>query len=301
MIYFPQLRTAAGAALPRKVGALLAVIFLGLPSARAVPIQVVAAENVYGDVARQIGGSRVSVLSILTNPSQDPHEFEASAATARAIATAGLVIYNGGDYDPWAVRLLAASPSPSREVIEVAALAHQKSGDNPHLWYAPATVSALAAALATHLTHRDPEGGADYARGLAAFAAAMGRLQERIATLRARYAGTAVTATEPVFDYMAEALGLVMRNGRFQLAVMNGTEPGAGAIAAFENDLRTRAVKVLLYNKQTTQALAERMRNLALASGVPVVTITETEPAGLGYPEWMLLQLDALERALSER
>jgi zinc/manganese transport system substrate-binding protein len=129
----------------------------------------------------------------------------------------------------------------------------------------------------------------------------MGRLQGRIAALRARYAGSAVTATEPVFDDMAEALGLVMRNGRFQLAVMNGTEPGAAAVAAFENDLRTHAVKVLLYNRQTTQALAERMRDLALASGVPVVAITETEPAGLGYPEWMLLQLDALERALAER
>ncbi len=129
----------------------------------------------------------------------------------------------------------------------------------------------------------------------------MGRLQARIAVLRARYAGTAVTATEPVFDYMAAALGLVMRNGRFQLAVMNGTEPGAAAIAAFENDLRTRAVKVLFYNQQTTQALAGRMRTLARASGVPVVAITETEPAGLSYPEWMLLQLDALERALAER
>jgi zinc/manganese transport system substrate-binding protein len=280
---------------------LIAAIVVGMPLARAAPIQVVAAENVYGGLARQIGGDHVAVLSILSNANQDPHAFEASAATARAIATAGLVIYNGVDYDPWVVRLLAASPSSSREVIEVAALAHQKPGDNPHLWYAPATVSALAGALATHLTRLDPQGGADYARGLAAFAAAMGRLQERIAALRARYAGTAVTATEPVFDYMAEALGLVMRNTRFQLAVMNGTEPGAGAIAAFENDLRTRAVKVLFYNQQTTQALAERMRTLALASGVPVVLITETEPPGRDYPEWMLLQLDALERALAER
>jgi zinc/manganese transport system substrate-binding protein len=129
----------------------------------------------------------------------------------------------------------------------------------------------------------------------------MRALRERIAALRAKYAGTAVTATEPVFDYMADALGLVMRNGRFQLAVMNGTEPGATAIAAFENDLRTRTVKVLLYNRQTSQALAERMRSLAGSVGVPVVTITETEPPGQSYQEWMLRQLDALERALGER
>ena len=125
--------------------------------------------------------------------------------------------------------------------------------------------------------------------------------RERIATLRNKYAGTAVTATEPVFDYMADALGLKMRNGRFQLAVMNGTEPSAAAIAAFERDLRTRAVKVLLYNSQTSQALAERMRTIAEQAGVPVVAVTETEPQGLTYQEWMLAQLDTLDRALGGR
>src|SRR5208283_2393273 len=120
-----------------------------------------------------------------------------------------------------------------------------------------------------------------------------------IAALRARYAGTAVTATEPLFDYMADALGLVMRNGRFQLAVMNGTEPGASAIAAFEHDLRSHAVKVLLYNRQTSQALAERMRRIALEAGVAVVPVSETEPPGVDYQAWMLGQLDALERALA--
>jgi zinc/manganese transport system substrate-binding protein len=281
------------------VAALAALV--SLPLARADPIKVVAAESVYGDIAAQIGGAHVTVTSILTSPSQDPHEFEASAATARSIATARLVIYNGADYDPWAARLLSASPSPARESIEVAKLAHKHPGDNPHLWYEPAAVSALGGVLAARLTELDPERGADYARGLADFETAMRALNERIAALRAKYAGTAVTATEPVFDYMADALGLVMRNGRFQLAVMNGTEPGAASIAAFENDLRTRTVKVLLYNRQTSQALAERMRSLAGAVGVPVVAITETEPPGQSYQEWMLGQLDALERALGGR
>jgi zinc/manganese transport system substrate-binding protein len=283
------------------VVAALAAALAGLPLARADPIKVVAAENVYGDIAAQIGGAHVSVTSILGSPSQDPHEFEAGAATARAIAAARLFIYNGADYDPWAVRLASAAPSPTRESIEVARLVHRQPGDNPHLWYEPAAVSALAGVLAARLTELDPEHGADYARGLAAFESAMRALHERIAALRAKYAGTAVTATEPVFDYMAAALGLVMRNGRFQLAVMNGTEPSAAAIAAFENDLRTRTVKVLLYNRQTSQALAERMRSLAGAAGVPVVTITETEPPGQSYQDWMLRQLDALERALGER
>jgi len=273
----------------------------GISGAHADPINVVAAENVYGDIVRQIGGANVAVISVLSNPNQDPHAFEASASTARAIADARVVIYNGADYDPWAMKLLSASGSRSREVIEVAKLAHKQPGDNPHVWYEPATVSALAEVLAARLTQLDPAHGADYARGLAAFYASMRPLREKIAALRDRYAGTPVTATEPVFDYMADTLGLKMRNVRFQLAVMNGTEPSAAAIAAFEHDLRTRAVKVLLYNSQTGQALAERMRNIAKQSGVPVVAITETEPQGLRYQAWMLAQLDALERALGGR
>ena len=274
---------------------------MALSTAHADPIKVVAAENVYGDIARQIGGANVAVTSVLINPNQDPHEFEPSASTARWIAEARVVIYNGADYDPWAAKLLRASKSASRESIEVSSLIHKKSGDNPHVWYDTAAVSALAETLAARFTKLDPEHGADYATHLAAFEASMRALRERIAALRKKYSGTAVTATEPIFDYMADTLGLKMRNGRFQLAVMNGTEPSATAIAGFEKDLRTRAVKVLLYNGQTSQALAERMRTIANQAGVPVVAITETQPPGLTYQEWMLAQLDALDRALGGR
>ncbi len=279
----------------------LIVFAVAVSAALAQPIRIVAAENVYGDIASQIGGPQVAVTSILTNPNQDPHEFEASAATARSIADAKLVVYNGVDYDPWVAKLLAASRSPSRETIEVAKLVHKKSGDNPHLWYDTAAVAALAAALASQLTQIDPAHRDDYAGRLAAFEASMAPLRGKITALRKQYAGTPVTATEPLFDYMAEALGLRMRNGRFQLAVMNGTEPSAAAIAAFEKDLRTRTVKVLLYNTQTTQALAERMHAIANEAGVPVVAITETEPAGQTYQAWMFAQLGALERALGGR
>jgi zinc/manganese transport system substrate-binding protein len=283
------------------IGSALLALAVASSVARGEPIKVVAAESVYGDIAAQIGGANVTVTSILTNPNQDPHEFEASAATARAIADARLVICNGADYDPWAVKLLSGSKSHSREVIVVAQLMHKKAGDNPHLWYEPDAVAALGQVLAARLIKLDSEHAADYARRLATFEASLAPLRERIGTLRNKYAGTAVTATEPVFDYMVDALGLKMRNGRFQLAVMNGTEPSAMAIAAFEKDLRAHAVKVLLYNNQTSQALAERMRTIANEAGVPVVAITETEPQGLTYQAWMLAQLDALDRALGGR
>jgi zinc/manganese transport system substrate-binding protein len=268
-------------------------------AAPAQPIKIVAAENFYGDIARQIGGAEVAVTSILTNPDQDPHEFEASPSTARTLADAAIVVYNGADYDPWAGKLLSASPSRSRKIIPVAELARKNPGDNPHLWYDPDTVSALARALADALAALDPEHNAGYQSRLAMFEKSMSPLAGQIAELRRKYAGTPVTATEPVFGYMADALGLDMRNRRFQLATMNDTEPSAADIAAFEQDLRSRAVRVLIYNSQTSDALTRRMRAIAAQAGVPVVGVTETEPPGKDYQGWMRSQLDAIGRALA--
>jgi zinc/manganese transport system substrate-binding protein len=286
----------------RWIGA--ATLFVGLALgarlALAAPLGIVAAENFYGDIARQIGGPDVAVTSVLSSPDQDPHAFEVSASIARRVADARVVIYNGVGYDPWAARLLTASrPTSARTAIEVAALVGARPGDNPHLWYRPATMPALARRLARALTTLDPGHAAAYAARLAAFGRSMAALDGRIAALRRARAGTAVTATEPVFGYMAEALGLRMRNARFQRAIMNGTEPGARTIAGFEHDLRTHAVAALICNRQTGAALALRMRAVAAEAGVPVVEVTETEPEGTNYQQWMLAQLDALDRALA--
>lgn len=218
---------------------------------------------------------------------------------ARALSNAALVIYNGADYDPWVPKLLAASPSPARQTIVVAELVHKKPGDNPHIWYEPKAATALAVRLTELLVNLDPDNAAAYRRRLAMFEHSMKPLADQIAELRHKYSGTPVSATEPVFGYMADALGLEMRNHRFQLAVMNDTEPSAADIAKFETDLRTRAVKVLIYNRQTSDALTRRMREIAQQSGVPVVGVTETEPPGKDYQQWMRSQLDAIGRALA--
>ncbi|HXQ65451.1 MAG TPA: zinc ABC transporter substrate-binding protein [Alphaproteobacteria bacterium] len=272
---------------------------LGASWAHAAPIDIVAAENFYGDVAEQIGGPEVHVTSILTNPDEDPHLFEANPSTARQLADAKLVIYSGAGYDSWAGKLLAASKAPGRQVIDVAKLVHRKDGDNPHIWYDPPTMPALAKHLADTLSQLDPSHRADYVKRLALFVETMKRMDARISELHRKYAETVATATEPVFGYMADALGLKMRNDRFQLAVMNDTEPSAGEIAAFEKDLRSRTVKVLFYNSQTSEALTERMRGIAKQAGVPIVGVTETEPPGKRYQEWMMSQLDALDQALA--
>jgi zinc/manganese transport system substrate-binding protein len=277
----------------------LAALVTAMTAAQAAPIKIVAAENFYGDVARQIGGDAVAVASILSNPNNDPHAFEANAATARAIADAAIVVYNGAGYDAWADKLLSASPSASRVVLVVADLIGSKTGDNPHLWYGPATMPKLAAALAAALAALDPGHARDYAHHLALFRASFEPLAARIAALRRKAAGTPVAATEPVFGLMAKALGLAVTDPRFQLAIMNGTEPSASVIAALAGELRARSVKILLYNAQTTAALTAQMRRIAAKAGLPVVGVTETEPPGKDYQEWMLSTLDAVDRALS--
>ncbi len=281
---------------------LLAALCVASGTAAAAPVgpvPVVAAENFYGDVAGQLAGPDATVTSILANPDEDPHLFEASPSVARHLAGARIVIVNGADYDPWMDTLLAAHAAPDRVVIRVADLIGRKPGDNPHLWYDPATMPAFARAFAAALDQADPGHAAAHARRLAAFLHALAPMDARIATIRAAHAGAPVTATEPVFGYMATACGLTMRNERFQVAVMNDSEPAAADVAAFENDLRSHAVRVLFYNSQASDTAARRMLDIARAARVPVVGVTETEPAGKTYARWMTGQLDALQRALA--
>lgn len=274
---------------------------LAAGSAAADPIKVVASENFYGDLAQQIGGANVEVTSILTNPDQDPHLFEASASTARNLASAKVVIVNGADYDPWMEKLLSANKAPGRKEIVVAKLVHKKSGDNPHLWYDPATIQAFAKVFAAELSSVDPAHKAAYAHGAGRLAESLKPLEAKLAEMKEKYAGQPVTASEPVFGYMAQAIGLKMRNERFQLAVMNDTEPSASDIAAFENDLKNHKVKVMLYNSQASDSAVQRLVGIARQYNVPVVGVTETKPARENYQEWMLDQLNALDRALAGR
>jgi zinc/manganese transport system substrate-binding protein len=278
------------------------LVTLALTPARAADttIAVVAAENFYGGVAQQIGGDRVSVTSILNNPDQDPHLFETSPSVIREIAAAQVVIYNGADYDPWMEKLLAVTSHPGRIVIVAADLMHKKAGDDPHLWYEPLTMPAVAAAVSDAFAAADPAHNDDYATRLKGFLTSLTPLNDKIAAMRGKYAGVAVTATEPVFDYMAAALNLTMRDRRFQLAVMNDTEPGARTVAAFERNVTTRSVRVMFYNKQATNQMVQHMVELARAADVAVVGVTETQPPGLSYRDWMLAQLDETEKALAK-
>ena len=288
--------------LPFFAALLVAVPLLTGTAARAEDkLTIVAAENFYGDLARQIGGSNVTVTSILANPDDDPHLFETSPSTARTIADAKIIIYNGADYDPWMDKLLSASTSKDRTTIVAADLIGKKSGDNPHLWYDPATLPAIAKALSADLAKRDPANATHYEANLKAFQTSLQAIDKEIADVKKTYAGTEVTATEPVFGYMAEALGLKMLNYDFQVALMNDAEPSATQVAAFENSLKDGSAKILFYNSQVTDEATTRLLDIAKQNKVTVIGVTETEPAGQTIQTWFGGQIDAVQKALAAR
>jgi zinc/manganese transport system substrate-binding protein len=269
-----------------------------LPALAAEPISIVAAENFYGEAAAAIGGAGVKVTSVIVQQGTDPHDYEPTPSVAAAVADAGVVILNGADYDPWMGRLVEASANDARKVIDVASLIGRKAGDNPHVWYDPKAMPALANAIADTLGTLDPAGKDGYDARRDAFLASLAPVQTKIDQLRAAFAGTPVTATEPVFGYMAEALGFKMQNDAFQTAIMNETEPSAAAIASMESDIKNGRVKIVFYNSQVEDPLTQHLSEAAKAAGVPVVGVTETQPAGQTFTQWMLGELDATAKAL---
>ena len=283
-----------------KLHLIAAIAICGLSApAFADPVKVVAAENFYGDMASQIGGANVAVTSILSNPDDDPHLFEASPATAKALSDARIVIVNGVDYDPWVEKLLSAHKAPGRKEIVVGALVGRKAGDNPHLWYDPTYMKAAAKALVADLVAVDPAHQKDYEQGEAKFLASLKPLDDKIATMHKSFAGQPVTASEPVFGYQAKLIGLNVRNEKYALAIMNNAEPTPSEVGAFENDLKGKKVKAMLYNAQASEPAVGKLVQMAKDNGIPVVGVSETEPPNSTYQDWMMGQLNALDKALA--
>ncbi len=266
-------------------------------------LRVVAAENFWGSLAAQIGGPRVEVLSIVSDPNADPHEYEASAADARAVAAANYVIENGAGYDSWMDKLLGASTEAGRKALNVAALLGKTAGDNPHFWYDPDYVNRVAAQMEQDLASLDPADAASYEARYQALQSSLAPYQSRIMGIKLQFGGAKVAATEDIFAYLASAAGLdLVSPMAFTQAVSEGNDPTAASIAAFEGELRSGEVRVLVYNKQTITPITGRMKELAAQEGIPVVGITEIiQPPDISFEEWMDAELVALQGALSAK
>jgi zinc/manganese transport system substrate-binding protein len=264
-------------------------------------VRVVAAENFWGSIARQLGGAHAQVQSLIVNPAQDPHSYEPTTGDARAMATAQLAIVNGVGYDPWAPKLLAANPVNGRITLTVGTLFGLREGENPHRWYDPADVTRVAQTITADLQRLDPPHRRYFAerltqlrsRGLAGY-------HRLIAQIRARYRGVAVGASESIFALQAPALGLdLITPPGFMKAISEGTEVTAQDIVTTERQLAGHRIKVWLYNAQNVTPEIQRLNRAAHAAGIPTVTLTETlSPASDSFQQWQLAQLSRLQAAL---
>jgi zinc/manganese transport system substrate-binding protein len=263
-------------------------------------LSVLASTNVYGDIARQIGGAHVHVTSILTSPDADPHLFEPGTANGLAVAEADVVIQNGAGYDAFMTKLEHAAPSSKRHVLTIADVLDVHGHDaNPHLWYDLPRLPRIADAIATALAQADPPHAAAYAQGAKRFVSSLTPLDRAVAAIRRADPGEPVAYTEPVPGYLLSAAGLHnLAPASFTRAIENGTEPSPQAVATMSDLLTRHRVRVLLYNSQAVSPITVRMRETAASSGVPVVGVSETLPAHRTFQQWQLEQVRELARAL---
>jgi zinc/manganese transport system substrate-binding protein len=262
-------------------------------------INVVAAENFYGEVAQAVGGDRVEVTSILNNPNTDPHDFEPTPETSKLVNNAQVIIYNGVGYDAWMDKVLqAGSDTNSKSVIKVADdLMGKKEGDNEHVWYDPATMPKLATKIADDFAKLDPKQKEAFHKRAQTYIASLVPLQEKVQQLK-QASSIKIDVSEPVFDYMAEALNLKIADQKFSKAIDEGTDPAPADLGQLQNDIKGKQVKLFIHNIQNSSPTIDNIVNLAKSAGIPVVKVTETEPKGKNYSRWMMDQLNEVGKAL---
>jgi zinc/manganese transport system substrate-binding protein len=303
------LRTAPRLALPALTAAMLLLALAGCgassssSSSSNATIAAVGAENEYANVISQIGGRYVKVTAIESNPNTDPHTFEASPSVAQAVSSAELIVQNGVGYDTYMEKIEAASPSSSRRIIDVQKLLGlPESTPNPHLWYKPTTMPAVARALAGDLSALAPAHAAYFQANARAFDASLQPWLKALREFSRRYPGVTAATTEPVGDYMLEAAGVEnLTPFGMQADIMNGIDPAPQDVTLQEALFSGHRVKVFVHNQQVTSSLTEAFVADAKRYGIPVVGVYETMPTpGYDYQSWMLAEVRALERAVGQ-
>jgi zinc/manganese transport system substrate-binding protein len=264
-------------------------------------LNVVAAEDFWGSIAAQLGGERVEVSDIITNPAADPHDYEPTAEDARTLAEAQLAIVNGVGYDSWATKLLDADPSSGRTVLTVGDLLGLEEGDNPHQWYSPSAVEKVIGQISAAYERADPDHASYFeARRRRFETVALARYRRLIDRIRSRYAGTPIGASESIVAPLAPALGLkLVTPTGFLDAVSEGAEPTSADKAGVDRQIAGKRIAVWIYNSQNATPDVQRLNQAAKAAGIPTTTVTETTtPEGASFQAWQSRQLEALLAAL---
>ncbi|MFN2463543.1 MAG: metal ABC transporter solute-binding protein, Zn/Mn family [Candidatus Dormibacteria bacterium] len=286
---------------------LLALLFTGcgLQASHAnhagTRLEVVAAENFWGSIVAQLGGDRVHVLSVVSNPATDPHAYEPKPGDARAVARASYVVANGAGYDAWMGKLTAANPVPGRRELVVATAVGRRDGDNPHFWYSPTYVDQVVSRVTSDLQVVDPAGAAYYAgRGAEFRTTGLKEYHDLVAAIASKYHDVPIGATESIFGYVASDLGLnLLTPVGYQRAISEGSDPSAADKVVVDQQVSQRAIKVLVYNAQNTTPGVESVVTHARGAGIPVTAVTETlDPPGATFQAWQSAQLRAVLQAL---
>ncbi|MBO0794185.1 MAG: zinc ABC transporter substrate-binding protein [Ktedonobacteraceae bacterium] len=265
-------------------------------------LNVVAGENFWGSLAMQLGGKHASVKSLVSSPSGDPHDYESTNDDARAMAQADYVILNGAGYDAWGTKLIDANPAESRKLLDVGKLVGKKEGENPHLWYHPTYVQQAAKQITADYQALDPVDSVYFEQQYHAFEAALQPYLDKIAEIKAHYAGTPIGISESIFVYMADALGLnIITPEAYYNAEASGSEPPASAVAQFHDQISRKAIQVFILNVQTVDNSVKNLRQQVAQAHIPVVEVSETvRPPNGVFQDWQLVQLNQLEQALSQ-
>ncbi|MFT5950269.1 MAG: zinc/manganese transport system substrate-binding protein [Francisella sp.] len=286
----------------KKIIILSLLTIVASTSSYAKRITVVAAENQYGSVAKLIGGNNVSVTNIINNADGDPHTFISSVKNAKLLADADIIIYNGADYDSWINSILKSNKNAV--IIKVQDLDSfkktSKLGINPHLWFKPQTFPALAKKLTSVYTKLDSDDANLYKNNYKEFKHKYQTVYNMVDDIKTKYKDTPVTATEPLFSYMAEALELQMQGLKFQWVIMNESEPSPRMMIDYQDLLKDKKVKVLFYNQQVVDTTTKNILNLAKKNDIPVVGVTETMPANKDAILWMIDTLGETQKALEQ-
>lgn len=264
-------------------------------------INVVAAENFYGNVVMQLGGSHVNVTSILSDPSVDPHEYTSNVQTALKVSQADLVIENGLGYDDWMDKLLSSSPNSNRTVLVAGNIADHKLPDNPHIWYGVNNMPSIAQAITDALKKRDGADTSTFDSNLTTFKQSLTALQQKINDINSKYKGTPIALTETIYLYQTMPEGLnVLTPFEFMKANAEGTDPPANTAAAINNEINQKQAKILIYNVQTVTPITTNVQNEAKKQNIPIAPVSETMPPSKTYQTWMRDQLNVLASALQQ-
>ena len=270
-------------------------------------IQVVAAENFWGSLVSQIGGTHVNVLSVVSDPNADPHEYTSNTSTAQAISKADYIIINGAGYDTWAENLISAGTKSNVKILNVADLLGKKEGDNPHFWYNINYTNQVVSQMQRDLSSIDSSNSAYYQQQYTSLNSSLAKYQGLAADIKQKFGGTQIAGTEDIVEYLANSTGLdVVSPHSFMAAVAEGNDPSAADVATFENQIQGKVsgvnVTVLVYNQQTVTPLTESVKAMAAQNGIPTVAITETiQPPNVSFQDWMYSELISLENALNAK